>query len=164
MSEQAKGEIIQPPNLLKNKVGPPGAGGGVDAATLAKAEMAIAELADDYMDWVQADLDSLQDAFDQLSHGNEEEQDDALKRIFGVAHDMKGQGGSFNYPLITQVCYQLCRFLENLDHPNEKEMEVIQLHINAVQLIILNQMTGDGGKSGESLVNGLEMVLRKVRR
>ncbi|CCQ74042.1 Hpt domain-containing protein [Magnetospira sp. QH-2] len=162
MSEEAKGEIIQPPNLLKNKVGPPGAGGGVDAATLAKAEMVIADMAEDYLDWVQADLDALQGAYDLLANGNDEEKTNALKSIFGVAHDMKGQGGSFNYPLITQVCYQLCRFLEHLETPNEKEMEVIQLHINAVQLIILNQMTGDGGKSGESLVRGLELVLQKV--
>ena len=54
-------EIIKPPNVLKSKVreGGPGA---VDLATLERAENVIAAMADSYLEWVQEDLQRIDEA------------------------------------------------------------------------------------------------------
>ena len=57
-----KMEIINPPNTLKDKVreGGPGA---VDLATLERAEKAIADMSDSYLEWVEEDLKRMDVAY-----------------------------------------------------------------------------------------------------
>jgi len=85
-----------------------------------------------------------------------------LEKIFEIAHDMKGQGGSFNYPLITIVANDLCRLLESLESAGAKETEVIRLHIDTMRVIITNGMESEGGQAGKQLLSGLAKVVAKV--
>ncbi len=159
MAEDDKPQVIHAPNPLSAKVtrGGPGA---VDPTVLEKAERVIAEMSGEYLDWVKGDLKKIQDAFEGLkSSGGAKEN---LENIFEIAHDMKGQGGSFNYPLITIVANDLCRLLESLENAGAKEMEVIRLHIDTMRVIITNGMEGEGGQAGEQLLSGLGKVVEKV--
>ena len=155
----AVAEIIEVPNPLKTKVsyGPD----GVDAAMLEKAEAMIANLQGDFVVWVQDDLKKLQQFFDTASGQPEAERALAMKEVFGVLHDMKGQGGSFGYPLVTSISNTLCRFMESITNYGPQEMEAILIHINTLRLIVAERLSGDGGIKGEKLVKGLELVLHK---
>ncbi len=157
-----KVKLIEPPHPLREKVGPPGKG-GVTAEMLARAEQVVAEMAETFHDWAKEDVASIQKACDGLEAApSAAAAADHLERVFGVAHDLKGQGGSFGYPLITQVGNALCRLVETLEAPGPREIEAIRLHVDAIRLIIANRMTGDGGPEGERLVRGLDLVLRKL--
>jgi len=157
-------EFIYPSNNLKNKVGP--ITPGIDEAALARAEQAIAGMADNYLEWAAADIDKLAGAYDELRASDETNKAERLDALFNVAHDIKGQGGSFGFPLITAVANQLCRFLENT--PSEAfgnpQMDVVNVHINALRLILQQKMKGDGGKAGENLLSGLAAVIDKVAK
>jgi len=155
----AVAEIIEVPNPLKMKVsyGPD----GVDAAMLEKAEALIANLQGDFVVWVQEDLKKLQQNFDSANALPVEERAEAMKSVFGVLHDMKGQGGSFGYPLVTTISNTLCRFMESVGTYGPQEMQAILLHINTLRLIVAERLNGDGGTKGEKLVKGLELVLHK---
>lgn len=161
MADDPKAQFIRPPNTLQEKVGPPSPG-GIDAAALDRAEQVIQEMSGAYLEWVRGDLDKIQAALETLRKSSEEEAKKALERIFDIAHDMKGQGGSFDYPLITQVGNQLCRFIETVDQPDDNAVKVIHLHIDAMRLIIANRLVGDGGAHGQRLVRGLEAILVKL--
>lgn len=134
---------------------------GVDAAMLERAEALIANLQGDFIVWVQEDLKKLQQSFDNASAQPVEERAHAMQEVFGVLHDMKGQGGSFGYPLITHVANTLCRFMEVRSSFGPSEMSAVSLHINALRLIVAERLNGDGGDKGQKLVNGLELVLQK---
>jgi hypothetical protein len=155
----AVAEIIEVPNPLKMKVsyGPD----GVDAAMLEKAEALIANLQGDFVVWVQEDLKKLQAHFDAANAQPEAERAQAMKEVFGVLHDMKGQGGSFGYPLVTTIANTLCRFMESITSYGPQEMQAILLHVNTLRLIVAERLSGDGGTKGEKLVKGLELVLQK---
>ena len=116
----------------------------VDPAALARAEQAIADLGGEYLDWVQEDLKKLEDGFNALkaSDGGGQE---LIGVIFRVAHEIKGQGGSFGYDLMTLIGNQLCHFVEELAEAGPSEVEVIGLHLDALKLVMAKQMRGDGG-------------------
>ena len=55
MGEENKAQLITPPHSLKDKVGT-GGPGAVGPEALERAEQVIANLADNYLEWVQTDL------------------------------------------------------------------------------------------------------------
>ncbi len=160
MGDDDKPQLITPPNTLKDKVGT-GGPGAVDLDVLERAEQVIADLAGNYLEWVEEDLVKIHKALEDLKAAGGDRKAE-LDRVFQIAHDMKGQGGSFGYQLITVVGNQLCRFIEPLESVGPGEIEVIKLHIDTMSLIIAQRMEGDGGKAGEALLAGLEKVAAKI--
>ena len=153
-------EIITPPTNLQNKV-EKGGPGAVDLDAIARAEEVIANLAGDYINWAKEDLVKLEAAYDKLKKG-EGEQKELLLGVFNIAHDMKGQGGSFDYELMTAVGDKLCRLVEKLDKIGPKEVEKIRIYVDAMQVIIGHKLSGDGGKEGQQLLMGLEVLVQKA--
>jgi len=154
-------EIINPPNLLKAKV-KTGGPGAVDAATLERAEAAVANLTDQYLDWVVQDLDRIGKAFEELETADEGSVPEKLEAVFQISHDIKGQGGSFGYDMMTSVGNQLCRLIEYADATNPKLIEAVGVHIETMKLVISQKIKGDGGKVGEQMLSGLEQIFKKT--
>ena len=152
-------ETIQPPTNLQNKV-EKGGPGAVDLDAIARAEKVIANLAGDYINWAKEDLVKLENAYAKLKKGDGD-QKELLLGVFNVAHDMKGQGGSFDYELMTAVGDKLCRLVEKLDKIGPKEIEKIRVYVDAMQVIIGHKLNGDGGKEGQQLLMGLEVLVQK---
>ena len=155
-------EIINPPNTLKSKVreGGPGA---VDLATLERAENVIAGMADSYLEWVQEDLVRIEAAYKKLAAAAKPRKEEA-EQVFQVAHDIKGQGGSFGYDLMTLIANELCRLIERQDEFGDAEVQAVKVHIDAMKLVIQNRMKGDGGTNGKALVEGIRQVGDKLNK
>ncbi|MDH5489885.1 MAG: Hpt domain-containing protein [Rhodospirillaceae bacterium] len=152
-------EIITPPTNLQSKV-QKGGPGAVDLDAIERAEQVIANLADDYINWAKEDLVKLEDAYKKLKEGKGD-QKELLQGVFNVAHDMKGQGGSFGFELMTAVGDKLCRLVEKLDKVGPKEIEKIRIYVDAMQVIISRSLKGDGGSEGKQLLMGLEVMVQK---
>ena len=161
MSQEQKVQFIRPPNTLRAKVveGGPHA---VNDEVLEQAEQVIAGMADAYIEWAIADLARLNKACAALGTADGERR--LLGPVFHVAHDMKGLGGSFDYQLITIIADRLCRFVENVETVGAAERDVIRLHVDALQLVIVKRIKGDGGADGTVLLGGLEKVIAKLSR
>ena len=155
-------EITTPPTNLKSKVreGGPGA---VDLETLERAEKVIADMADSYLEWVQEDLRKIDDCYKAMQAA-EPPRTEAAESLFQIAHDIKGQGGSFGYDLMTMIGNELCRLLEGQKSFGSAEMQAIKVHIDAMKLVIQNNMTGDGGANGKSLLAGIRQVGDKLNQ
>ena len=155
-------QIIKPPSTLQAKVDK-GGPGAVDMAALAKAEDVIANLADDYMNWVREDFERLEAAYNQLKAG-EGDVAENLDRVFQIAHDMKGQGGSFGYDLMTAIGDHLCRLIEKFDKAGPRELEMIRVHIDAMRVVITKELKGNGGDEGRALLMGLTLMVDKAKK
>lgn len=124
-----------------------------------KAMAVLNDLAKDYLLWVQDDLKKLSDTYDKALNA-----DDADKKVlitqdlFRIAHDMKGQGATFGYDLITSIGNHLCRYIERFDVFENQQMQAIEIHIDALKEIIEKQLIGDGGKLGLELKNRVEAL------
>ena len=155
-------EIITPPSSLKSKVreGGPGA---VDLETLERAENVIAGMTDSYIEWVQEDLQKLDEAYKVMAASENPTKEDA-DAVFQVSHDIKGQGGSFGYDLMTVIGNELCRLIERNEEFGTAEVQAIKVHIDAMKLVIQNKMRGDGGPNGQALVAGIRQVGDKLTK
>lgn len=152
----AAAQIIRPPQTLQGKV-EKGGPGAVNLDALAKAEAVIANLADDYLDWVREDFVRLEAAYDVLVSGEGDDEAN-LEALFQIAHDMKGQGGSFGYDLMTAIGDHMCRLLEKVDKAGPLEIQMIRLHIDAMRVVITKELKHDGGAEGRKLMMGLALV------
>jgi chemotaxis protein histidine kinase CheA len=146
-------EIIRHPNTLRNKVS--FGADGVDPAVLARADAAVASLKADYIAWAEDDLGGLQASFDKALTLPIEDRSPAMQAVFASAHDMKGQGGSFDYPLITDIAGRLCQFLERTACFDEAAMDSVRLHIDAMRVVLARRMSGEGGAEAVALLGRL---------
>lgn len=142
-------QYFSPPNLLKMKVGD----GRIDPDAVAKAENAVLQLKDDFLEWVRQDLERLEAALTRAK------QDGAARKthietLFAVSHDMKGQGGTFGYPLISRIGHSLCTMLER--DGKDANLKVATAHVEAIRGVIVRNVTGDGGAIGQQIAEGLE--------
>lgn len=151
-------EIIVPPNTLQSKVSVDE--DGVDLEALERAEAVIQAMSGEYLEWVQEDLRQLEAMVARIRKDQTTIKAD-FDELFRIAHDIKGQGGSFGYDLMTAVGNHLCRFIERLPEPALRDLDVVQVHLDAFKLIIANRMEGDGGADGLRMVKGLQAVVAK---
>lgn len=146
-------EIIHPPNNLKKaKIGE--GPGKLDPNILKKAEQAITELADSYSEWAHEDLGNLEAALEKLRAGDSDTEAQ-FKEMFRLALDMKGQGGSFGYLLITAIADSLMKFVENRTEVNDFDFEVMAAHLGGMRAVFTEEVRDDGGQVGEQLMDGL---------
>jgi hypothetical protein len=131
-------------------------GEGTIAASLARAEAAVANLAQDYASWALADVAKARAA---LATANDDP--DSLGRhvetLFRVGHDLKGQGTSFGFPLVTKIGHSLCALTRDRMRSYEsKHLDLAKSHLDALDLILTKGIKGEGGKVGAELVAKLE--------
>ena len=117
-----------------------------------KAMAVLNDLAADYLIWVQDDLKKLSDTYEaSLKAAGSMRTDLIVQDLFRTVHDMKGQGATFGYDLITDIGNHLCRYIERFDVFEEVQMKAIKIHIDALSEIIQKQLIGTGGKRGQEL-------------
>ena len=161
-------EFIQPPNNLREKQKKAGVSLTFDTKVIDHAEASIRRAQEDYMTSVNEDIVKLQRYYD-LCFKEPEKRTSHVEDLHSVVQTIAGQGASFGYPLITGLGSQLCHYIE--DHvfplageriPNESELEVVKVHMEAMRLVLQQKMEGEGGPVGQKLVAGLGAVIKKV--
>ena len=122
----------------------------LDPDALRRAEAALQALSDRYITWAEADLVRLEACMTHvLTHP--ESCAETLAQLLGVAHDMKGQGATFDYPLVSELGGCLCSLLKSAPHPDSAEMERITALATAMGQVIRQRLSGDGGIEGQRL-------------
>ena len=128
---------------------------------LERAEQVISGMTGSYLTWVAEDLNKIDVAFAALKAASGDRKEE-MNGVFLVAHDIKGQDGSFGYNLMTAIGNELCRFIEKTDKTGPGVIEAIKLHIDALKLVIAEDMKGNGGKAGEKMLSGLQQICDKL--
>ena len=125
-----------------------------------KAMDVLADLAKEYETWVLSDLQHLNDVFVKAQSVEGIERAKLIQSdLFRIAHDIKGQGATFDYDLMTQVGNHLCRYIEKKSSYGEKELDDIETHICALNQIIKGHLKGDGGEMGQKLLSHIEEIV-----
>lgn len=155
-------KFITPPNNLRKKQIDAGVALTIDPSLVGAAESKIVGMKDEYLKWVGGDLDGLSKACD-IAVKDKPNRAKHIEELYNKTVEIKGQGGSFGYPLMTTVGSQLCRFIEtqgnDLDDPR---MDIVKLHVETLRLVIAQKMEGDGGGMGPKLLTGLALAIKKV--
>lgn len=125
--------------------------------TLARAEQATTALRANYTEWARVDVDQAQAVFD-TARADPADRRTRLDRVFAAMHNIKGQGSSFGYPLVTRIGQSMCRLIEPGRTVGDADLKVAQAHLDALKLVLDKQIAGAGGKTGEALAKRLEAM------
>ena len=159
MKENTQFEVINPPNSLATKVSPTG---GPNLETIVReAEEALEDLQESYVVWVRQDLEQL----DKLLRQAQMTPDKAaskLKKIHQLSHDIKGQGATFQYPLLTHIAASLCTLLEDGKRSNDVLLALTRIHVDALTVVLKENIRGMGGAQGKQMVEMLRTAVDKV--
>lgn len=154
-------EIIKAPNSLKKaRLGSGPA--KLDKALLDRAEAAVQKLEVNYNEWVKDDLDEIEKTLRVLIAADGKDSE-ALRALYRVVFDTKGQGGSFGFPLLTEVAGSLAEFVSDKTELDRFAIEVAAAHVSAMRAIIKENVRDDGGQTGAALVEGLQALVAKAR-
>lgn len=121
----------------------------------------ITEMSGDYSNWVADEIRKLDEALHKLREPGSNLRV-LIARINRGAHEMRGQGGIFGYPLITELSKSL--FLSTNRQYNsisDNEFELLKAHIDAIKVVIAERVEGDGGETGRALLAGIQAAIKK---
>jgi len=124
------------------------------ADRLAQAEAAINALKGEYSKQLRTDVDELAKIFVSV---NPNDPDVAvLEELFGVAHNLKGQAGSFGYDLVTSIAASLCDLLrEQAGRFSSQDVNTVGQHVQVLERVVSKGIVGDGGETGQKIVQSL---------
>ncbi|MCW5732272.1 MAG: phosphorelay protein [Alphaproteobacteria bacterium] len=151
-------------NRLKEKamgLGGSGQLGGFSREALEKAEAEFAKMAEDYPDWVGGYTTQLYAEFSAAEGRDTAHRMASFRGINQLAHELKGQGGTFGYPLITTFAESLYSFTTSGAGTSDNHMAIIKAHIDAINAVIKGRVKGDGGDIGHQLGETLNKAIEK---
>ncbi|MDP3173916.1 Hpt domain-containing protein [Phenylobacterium sp.] len=152
MSQQNSGQVIQVPNTLRLKVG--GRFGAIDPSAIAKAEAALKSLSGNFAQWLQDEVTKLEAARQRVK--TEGATPETMESLYLRAHDLKGLGATYEFPLITRIAGSLCKLIDDKEKRVEAPMVLIDAHIDAVKAAIRDDIRTDQHPVGQILIQELE--------
>ena len=159
MSEQKSGHLIQPSNALRLKVGA-GRLGMIDASAIAKAEAALQSLSGNFAQWLNDEVAKLEAARQGVRA--EGVTADTMETLYLRAHDLKGLGATYGFPLITRIAGLLCRLIDDKAKRTDAPMPLIDAHIDAIKAAVRDGIKDVDHPIGKVLVQELETRVREL--
>lgn len=158
MSEPKTGQMIQPPNALRLRVGG-GRLGAIDPAAIARAEAALKSLSGNFVQWLNDEIAKLDGA--RASIRSEGPTHENMESLYLRAHDLKGLGATYGFPLITRVAGLLCRLIDDKSKRLEAPLALIDAHIDAIKAAARDDIKTEDHPVGQVLVKELEGRIRE---
>jgi hypothetical protein len=138
--------------MLRAKVG--GGFGGINADAIAKAEEALKAMSAQFGQWLQDEITKLDAA--QAAVRTEGFTPQTAEGVYFRAHDLKGLGTTYQYPLVTRLAGSLCKLLDDPAKRMTAPVMLIDAHIDAIRAVVRDQIQSDDHPTGRVLAETLE--------
>ena len=142
-------EIFMPPNVLKAKMG----NGKMDLSAVERAERALADLQGEFAGWMSQDVNRLVEAGAAYAKQRDVE---TLCNIYRAAHDLKGHGTTFGYPLISRIATSLCTLTDDTAYGLPLPPTLIDAHIDAIKVMVRDEVRDPSQQTATALAAELE--------
>lgn len=134
--------------------------GGLDADAVARAEAALKSLSSNFDAWMAEELDKLDAARARLrAEGLTPQVGEAL---YFRAHDLKGLGSTYGYPLVTRLAGSLCRVLHDPAQRLSAPAYLIEAHIDAIHAVVRKNLRDEADDTGRALSEELETQVSRL--
>jgi chemotaxis protein histidine kinase CheA len=126
----------------------------IDPNAVARAEAALAAMAVNFDEWLRIEITRMEGAMSAVqSQGRNEGNMEAL---YHRAHDLKGLGATYGFPIISQIAGTLCRLIDSADRRMSAPMSLVAVHVEAIKAAARNGIRTDDDPVGKALVLELE--------
>lgn len=149
------------PNALKGK-----AGGGDSSPgelpnnLLQEAETQLQRSSLDFTEWALQYVSQLQDLCTEtlMQPGK---RTIYFEKIHMLAHELRGQGGTFGYPLVSVIGKMLYECTGERCPENDSAVEIVKSHVDIMRAVLRDKIAGDGGEVGRQLLEALKQAVEK---
>jgi chemotaxis protein histidine kinase CheA len=152
-----KAKVFQPPNMLRAKVGNK-PGPNLDQM-VAAAQTALSEMKEDFESWIRDDLLSLKESVAALHRAADPA---VLARIKMQAHEIKGQGATYGYPLLTTAGDLLHLFIDKNPEVAAQNLDIIDAHVDFMTLVLSQGLRDQGDAMAQGILTGLQTAAKKA--
>lgn len=132
-----------------------------EEALIAAADAAVAQLSTSYRQALEADATRLDAAL--AAAEAPDARDRNLADVFTIAHDMKGQAGSFGYDLLAQIAHGLCAQLRAAVPAGPRDVEIASVYARAIRFVVEKDLRGDGGAIGGKMLAELVQLSARTK-
>lgn len=150
---------IPRPNVLRAKVGK--TFGGIDADAIARAEEALKALSSQFGQWLKDEIIKLEAV--QAAIRNQGYDEQTAEALYFRAHDLKGLGSTYEYPIVTRLAGSLCHLLDNEERRKSSPWALIDAHIEAIRVVVRDEIKTDEHPLGSMLCNELEAKVAQLQ-
>jgi hypothetical protein len=75
------------------------------------------------------------------------------KELHGVAHNLKGQAGTFGFTLLSQLAGKLCEYIRTRAAGLQAgNLPVLRAYHAALKFVLSKRLEGDGGEAGRAIL------------
>lgn len=160
--------IFQLPNSLKNKSIKPAGRAQTPKETvpstptnpndLEKLAMeAMADLSAKFPAWASGDVQKIKQYLGEAGGVFGAERSDLIRtKVYPKVHDLKGQGSTFGYPLITDIGSHMCSIISNKTTFSSDDLLVLKSDAQMMETVLWKKLKGDGGTKGSKILEKLK--------
>jgi chemotaxis protein histidine kinase CheA len=113
---------------------------GLDFEAIERAEAALHELSPEFDGWMVTECDRLEASRKALSTGGLSK--GSTQVMFRAAHDIKGEGATFGFPLAGEIAGSLCRLIFHTPKPSSLPLDLIDRHVAAIRAVVRENVRG----------------------
>lgn len=122
-----------------------------------KANQAISGLKKQYLEQTTNDVRIMKDLLLKAQKAEQQKRFKFIREDFFIkVHDMKGQGSTFGYPLLTEVGAYACDFLRNKKEITDADLTVLKQVVKDAETVLEEDLMGTGGQIGADIRERLE--------
>lgn len=153
-------EVITPTQDLRKAV--THVAEGDDDDPIARAEAALAQLSNQFGDWMLAECERLEAARREVKGSGFSKKTHA--ELFRAAHDIRGQAATFGFPTAGEVADSLCRLIEHTPDMMRIPLSLVDQHVDAVRAITREHTRADLAAVAGALMRRLREVTDEFLR
>ena len=131
-----------------------GGGFGINADAIARAEEALKAMSAQFGQWLNDEIVKLDQA--QANIREKGLTAETAEALYFRAHDLKGLGTTYEYPLVTRIAGSLCRLLDDAAARAEAPLTIVHAHVDAIRSVVRDQIKTDENPTGRVLAESLE--------
>jgi hypothetical protein len=159
VNKSNQAQIIPAPNALKLKIG---GKLSLDIDAIARAEAALKSLSGQFAEWLQDEITKLEAArADVRAQGLTVQTAEVL---YMRAHDLKGLGTTYEFPLISRIAASLCKLIDEPSTRDKAPLYLVDAHIDAIKACVRDNIKDADHPVGNILITELERGVREHMR
>jgi len=128
--------------------------GAIDPAAIARAEAALKSLSGNFGAWLADEIGKLKAARERIEIEGFSEA--TCECVYLRAHDLKGLGATYEYPLVTRLAGSLCKLIGTPQARQRAPLDLIDAHIEAIDAAVAARIQTDDHPAGRAMAEDLE--------
>jgi len=146
-------KYFPPPKTLRRKIGK---GFEFDLNQMAQVQKEVNAWSENFQDWTKEYIERLQSARAACGPADQKRRRALFGEMNIMAHELRGLGGTFGFPLVTSVARSLFDLTQFSLDQSDDCVSLVGTHIDTLKAILREDVRDEGDAVSQALVEELE--------